>query len=203
LPDITTYSALTDVSMASTSFTVNFHNNILPPSASATASVVGYIDIDTDRGATPGGNAPWGMNLVGGNNWINYYTAPNQGNPSIPAGPNSESTISTADKYFVDLFSEAFHPGFVDVIRTSDNGVFATVPIDFTSERFSLTVPLVGTTGNGSLNFDLLVGTFAEMTDRAPNGGIPSQSSVPEPGAFVLLGSGLVGLAVLGRRRLA
>jgi hypothetical protein len=199
LPDIGTYGATTSVALGTTTFAVNFFNDILPPSALSAASVVGYIDIDTDRGATPGGHAPWGMDLAGGNNWINFFTAPNPGTPSIPPGPDSESTIITADKYYVNLFSEATHPGFVDVISTADNSVFATVPIAFTARGFTLTVPLVGT-GDGSLDYDLLVGTYLEMTDRAPNGGIPSQSVLPEPAGLVLLGSGLAGLAILGRR---
>jgi hypothetical protein len=197
LQDITTYGAFTDVATGMTRFIVNFNNHIDPASAFVADSLVGYIDIDTDKNPATGGNAPWGKDLVGGNDWINYFTAPNPGVPAIPGN----ATIQMGDEYFVDLFSEGSHPGFVDVIRTSDNSVFSTVPITYSAQGITLSVPVVGT-GDGSFRFDLLMGTYSEMTDRAPNGTVASLSSIPEPGGLVLLGSGLAGLAAgLGHRR--
>src|SRR5712692_5687850 len=66
--DITSYIALSDPSKTQTIFIVNFNDTILPASSFAARSLVGYIDIDTDRNAATGGNKPWGQQLTGGNN---------------------------------------------------------------------------------------------------------------------------------------
>jgi hypothetical protein len=200
--DITTYNAVTDLSLGNTTFTVNFAptvgfvNAIAPPSDFAGNSVIGFIDIDIDGTNAAVVTGTWGLPLMGGNNWINFFIPPNPGTPSIPA-PNN-TLIALGDEFFVDLFSEAFNPSMVDVIDSNTNAVAFTVPITFNSTGFSVTVPLVGTTGNGALNFGLLMGTLVEPTDRAPNGASPATGVVPEPSslllfgvcAFVLLGSG-------------
>jgi hypothetical protein len=190
-PDISTYSAFSNPTTGQTTFIVNFDGAILPASAFAARSVVGYIDLDTDKGATPGGFAPWGQPLVGGfNNWINYFHPPNPGTPNGDPGP----LIELKDKYFVDLFSESFHPGKVDIIDTNTNTVFKTVSITYTATSFTLTVPLVGT-GDGSLNYGMLMGSFAESTDRAPNGNVADRSMVvPALPGLVL---GIVGMACI------
>jgi PEP-CTERM motif len=193
--DITSYGAVTDLVLGNTTFTVNFASAISPPHDFAGNSVVGFIDIDTDKTNAAVVTGTWGLPLVGGNNWINFFIPPNPGSLSTPVpGP----LIALGDEFFVDLFSEAFNLSMVDVIDTNTNAVAFTVPITFNSTGFSVTVPLIGTTGNGSLDFGLLMGTFVEPTDRAPNGASPATSVVPEPSslllfgicAFVLLGSG-------------
>jgi len=50
-------------------------------------------------------------------------------------------------------------------------------------------------------NFQIYTGGFANIDDVAPLVG-PGSAPTPEPGSFVLLGAGLVGL-ILGRRRLS
>lgn len=196
--DITTYSAVTNPSGPSTTFTVNFASPIAPPSASAPNSLVGYIDIDTDRNPATGGTGTFGS-LTGGNNWINFFIPPNPGSPSIP--PPNDTLIALGDEFFVDLFSEALNPGFVDIIDANTNTLFTTVSITFTAQGFSVTVPLAGTVPDFSLNFGLLVGTFDELTDRAPNGESPAQSFVPEPAGFFLFGVCCFGvLGWVGRR---
>src|SRR5262245_18321556 len=61
--DITTYNAMT--MGGRTTFSIDFANNIAAPSASATNSLVGYIDLDLDSNKNTGGNAPWGQDLQG------------------------------------------------------------------------------------------------------------------------------------------
>jgi hypothetical protein len=89
--DITTYNAITGGGQ--TTFSIDFANNIAAPSASAPNSLVGYINLDLDNNPNTGGNAPWGQNLQGGNNWINYFISPNPGLPSIPADMFNNNTL--------------------------------------------------------------------------------------------------------------
>jgi hypothetical protein len=183
-----------------TRFQIDFMADISPPSAFASNSLLGFIDIDSDRNPSTGGSAPWGSPLVGGNSWINYFIAPNPGTPSIP-GP----TIALGDEDFVDLGSEQGHPGLVDVVDTATDAIVATVPINYGPRSLSLTVPIAGV-GGGPVNYGVLVGNFAGPLDRAPAGSQPATSvvaPVPEPAAPVLagLGSLLAGLAGAFSRR--
>jgi len=192
--DVSSYDAT--YANGSTTFVINFAGAIAPPSAFAPNSVVGFIDLDLDRNAATGGTAsfPGGSNIPGGNSWINYFV--NQG--TVP-GP----TIGLGDEAFVDLGSEANHPGTVDVIRTSDNTIIATVAVIYGAQSLTLTIPVVGTGTSQALAFGILVGTNAELTDRAANGSVPDFSTaapVPEPTALALLGLGGAALG-LGRAR--
>jgi hypothetical protein len=180
-------------------FTVTYAGAISPASSFAANSVVGYIDLDTDQNAATGGTAPFGGPVAGGNSWINYLI----GQGSVP-GP----TINLGDEFYVDLFSESFHPGLVDVVDTNTGSPTGSVPISYSSNSFSLTVPLSLLGGDdGNLNYGVVTGTFNEPTDRAPNGATPGTVSaqaatVPEPGSLTLAGLGLTGfLAYRWRRR--
>jgi hypothetical protein len=93
-------------------FKVNFTGPRAPASAFAPNSVVGFIDIDADQNAATGGSAPFGGPVPGGNSWINVFILQGQ----VP-GP----TINLGDEFFLDLGSEQFHPGQVDVVRASTN----------------------------------------------------------------------------------
>lgn len=179
--DITTYSAITDPATSTTLLTVNFAGPISPPSAFAPDSVLGFIDLDTDRNPTTGGTTPWLGALTGGNSWINFFIPPNPGTPALP--PPHDTLIALGDEFYVDLFSEASNPGFVD-LTDANTGAVAAIPIAFGPTSFSILIPLTGS-GNGSLNFGLLFGTIVGPTDRAPNGAEPAQSYVPEPGSIV------------------
>ncbi|MFO0969075.1 MAG: PEP-CTERM sorting domain-containing protein [Gemmataceae bacterium] len=192
VPDITTYSAISNPFALSTTFTVNFAGAISPPSTFAASSLVGFIDLDVDRNSGTGGTAPWGGPVTGGNNWINFFI------PAIPIPAPNDTLIALGDEFYVDLSTEAFNPGFVDILDTTTGGVFATVPITFGPSSFSVTVPFVGA-DNGPINFGLLVGTFVEPTDRAPNGAQPAQTFIPEPNS--LLAVTLLGLIGYGWRR--
>jgi hypothetical protein len=178
--DITRYNGDTGKVFGSVVFTMSFAGPIAPASAFAPNSVTGFIDIDTDRnpktGATP---------------FINQFGPP----PPIKLG----------DEFFVDLGSEQFHPGLVDIVDANTNIPTGQAPITFGPNNLSITVPL-SLLGNVNplqpFNFGIIVGTFNEATDRAPNGAEPAQT-VPEPGTIALFGLLLTGAGVVFRRRKA
>ncbi len=165
-------------------FTIMFATPISAPSAFLLDSVVGYIDIDTDQDATTGV----------------------QSNQSINGLPPSSGL---GLEYFIDLFSESFQPGFVDVVDDNFNLV-GVAPIVYSPMSLMTTVPL-SLLGNddGLVNYGVVVGPFDEPTDEAADSGVPAVSS-PAPGAVIpeplTAALSLMGLGVLGmttRRRSA
>jgi PEP-CTERM motif len=183
----------TTVSPGNVVFAVNFAGPIAPPSAFAANSVVGYIDLDIDGNAATGGSAPWGGPVAGGNSWINFFV-----NQALISGPN----IRLGDEFYIDIGSEEFHPGFVDIVRTSDDATVDSRPITFGSQSFRVSVPLADLPGaNSIINFGIIVGDFNEPTNRAPSGMDPAQT-VPEPASLLLLaiGAGVAGIYRVARR---
>jgi hypothetical protein len=150
---------------------------VTAPSSDLSNGIAGYIDIDT----APGGAAS---------------------NLDPPAGQGAPAGFQI--EFFVDLFSEFLNappPGIVDVVKTSDNSLAATVPITFGTDSFTVDVPLsvIGIGPEADIAIAVIVGTIAESTDQVPNP-VPGEV-IPEPSSATIFGFGLAFLALARRRR--
>ena len=165
-PDITGIGADHFDNPGFVTFTVQFAGPIAPPSAFAPNSVTGFIDIDADKNPATGNTNPF-VNQFGG---------------SPPFNLGSELSV--------DLFSELFHPGMVDVTDGFGGTVLATVPITFGPSGFTFLVPnsvFTGVGGSVSFNYAAVFGDFLAPSDRVPNGATPL-ASTPEPTSLAAFG---------------
>jgi len=161
-------------------FTLTFANpTIEGPSSGNSDAVYGFINLDADNKATTGVSGA-SMDSNGYEPGFGRYTAANQG----------------IDAY-LNLSSEGnpLHgaPGLVDLVTTNGFNPIETVPVTYanqagqTPSTLSITIPLAdfsnnGITLNDTGNFSVIVGNANNATDF-----LPSVTSVPEPGSFVLL----------------
>lgn len=137
-------------------FDVSFAGPIAPASAFSAGSLVGFLDLDIDQSSATGASARLGA----------------------PATP----TVISGIEYYVDLFSESFTPGTVDIINASTGLPTGSAAISYSPTSFSLTLPfsLIGN-DDGFLNYGLVAGTFSEATDQATGSTSPLVTDgVPE-----------------------
>ncbi|TMI40321.1 hypothetical protein E6H21_07045 [Candidatus Bathyarchaeota archaeon] len=127
-------------------FKTSFYSPILPPHVNAPNSVVGFIDVDSDRNLSTGA-----LSL------IDIYKPP--GYP--PSG--------LRDEYVISIFFEAGSPGNAGVFNAITGSFIGTAPITFTPNSYTISVPLGLIGGNGLVNYGTVIGTFLEPTDLAPN----------------------------------
>ncbi len=124
----------------------------------------------------------------------------NFGTPGPPVAIGSE--------FYIDLFSELFTPGFVDIYQTSDNTVVGSGAISAVGNGFEILFSSVDIGGAGSFNFAATVGDpFGAASDRVPNGADPLSSvqAVPEPSTMVawMLLAGVAGPVCRRRKKRA
>ena len=167
-------SVVITVGSGNLGFTVNFATPIAAPSSFAADSVIGDINIDTTLNAT---------------------TA------DLLATPAFGGTLDpTKVQYFVDLQSEAGDSGFVNLVTTASSQTTATLPITYTSDSFSVSVPLSDLgNSNGQVEFGVNVGTFSELTDQLA--GSTATNVIPEPSGLVIWGLILATGVIMGMRR--
>ncbi len=159
-------------------FTINFAGPIFAPSAFDPRSVVAFIDIDADQNSATGVGSATGL-----------------------FGPPPEPDLGV--DYGIDLSFDVVVPGYVEIFDVVANVSIGIAPVTFTTSALSINVPLALLGGDdGLVNYAVLIGTFDEATDKAPNGVTPATSApIPEPATLVLLGTGLIGLGAAARRR--
>lgn len=157
-------------------FEVFFKDPVELPFNLSALSVVGFLNLDTDR---------------------NDMTA----GPAQPMGYGPRFAGLGTD-FSVDLFSGLMVPDRVDVVDTSSGLAVgaATLALDPTGRTLSVEIPL-GILGNsnGEVNFGLVVGTFNDASDVVLSLA-PGATAVPEPSGLLLLAAGMG--ATLLRRRL-
>jgi hypothetical protein len=140
-------------------FKTSFYTPILPAHVNAPNSVVGFIDVDSDRNPSTGA-----LSL------IDVYKPP--GYP--PSG--------LRDEYVISIFFEAGSPGNAGVFNAITGSFIGTAPITFTPNSYTISVPLRLIGGNGLVNYGTVIGTFLEPTDLAPNSCCAtSELMVPPP----------------------
>jgi hypothetical protein len=162
-------------------FTFTFASLIAPASAGAINSLGGVIDLDTDQ------NPDTGV----GSFLLLFGQAP------APA---------LGDEFYVDLFSEANHAGFVELIDANTVATIANIAVAYTGNSLRFAIPLETLGDDGALNYGVLVGTMTEPTDEMPNGATPltsvsASAAVPELNSLFLFCSGWLIYGGMARMR--
>lgn len=192
--DITLIDAVT--ANGSIRFHISLNQNIVlvpsqDPNNLTLKQFGGYIDIDTDQNVNTGTYA-----------WGDYFG-------EAPPWPNPSQRLSGLGvEYYVDLYSEAYHAGMVDVYDGPGATIFGQALIVYGPDWADITVPL-SLLGNddGLVNYDVVVGDGTGLTDQAVDyqvvqaGGQPGASVMPEPSMAGLFGLTLVGIGFVRRRR--
>lgn len=138
-----------------TTFVLTFFEEISAASnLNSTANVVGFIDIDVDQDPSTGAISQQSM-----------------------FGPGKNSALGA--EYYIDLFSEEFSPGLVEIIDSQRSIVVGQAPIHLLDNSLSVIVPLSSLGGDdGLFDFGAIVGDFVDMSDEA---GPATSLLVPEP----------------------
>jgi hypothetical protein len=195
-PAITLLSITGDNDGTNFRFTLKFANSTIEgPSSGKSDAVYGFINLDTDKNAATG-----------------FSGAYLDSNGFEPAFGRYSPGVLGVDAY-INLGSEGdpLHgaPGLVDLVSTNGFNPIDTIPVSYsnaegsTASTLSLTIPLTDFSSNqinvlDTGSFSVIVGNVNDPTDF-----LAPQASIPEPGAMVLLATGLslAGLAVARTKR--
>lgn len=158
-----------------------------PPGSGNDNEVVGFIDIDSDQQAATG--------LNGGN--VTAFC------PAPPAEFGVDFVVNLG----------TFDPGTNTVVLQNDAGIpVGAVPIAFTSNRLTVTIPNALISDDGIVNVNTVIGNIAAPTDCAPDGAVltsdqsegirPAPASVPamSSSSLVVLAFGLLMSGFMLRR---
>jgi serralysin len=138
--DIALFDA--QVSPGSVRFVFEFYGSIAPPSAFAPESVVGYIDIDVDQNPLTGSPSNTSRFIAGGD-------------------------ASLGIELYIDLFSERFHPGTVELIDPKTVQSIGMAGVTYSPLGFTVDLPLSFLAGESLINYGAIVGDFVDMSDAA------------------------------------
>ncbi len=147
-------------------FEMTFHTPISPASVLAPDSVAALLEFDTDQ--NPGTGFPPLQN----------FFSP----PFVP--------LVAGTDYAVDLASELFHPGFVDVVQLPSFILVDTVPITYGPMSFSGQIALASLGGDdGVVDFTSIIGTFSQPTDATDEVGTSTAVAGDGPSLDIKPGS--------------
>ena len=156
----------------------------------------------TNTGNSPA-NASWsyqnGSGLtdmlisVGGNPMVNVVPVPSFTNAQVLLGVPAGGTANFTNRNFQDTQNTGLLTS--GAIFNSFN-VAGNIPVNFTANAFVQTG-----CSNGNCNFSLVTQSRGIITVRYDYE--PSTGGIPEPSTMALLGSALVGLGLIARRRQA
>ena len=90
------------------------------------------------------------------------------------------ANLTMGDDYIVDLFNEASHPGMIDILEVSTLSIAGTVPVVYTTDSISFSIPLDILGGDDGLaDFTFICGTFCQPTDAQQVVGITVSEGDP------------------------
>lgn len=135
--------------------TLTFANTITPPDSGNDNAVDGFIDIDVDQNANTGSASN-----------VDFFR-PGMGSTNLGV------------EAFVDLFTYSAVDGAADLVIEPLGPNIDRVPLTFTSNSFTVRIPLTVLNDDGAVNTAAVLGTFEEPTDIVPDQGFLASEGDP------------------------
>lgn len=140
---------------------LDFHNMIEPPDGDGPNAIDLLVDLDVDQNGSTGGQA-----------WTDALSGVN--------------TTGMGIEFYVDFLGYDAGDGTVSLIDDGELEV-GRVPVVFTGNSISVSIPLTLLDDEGSVNVAAVVGTQDEPTDKVPNNGSVASGAPPSGQTTVLL----------------